>query len=86
MGVRLTDAELAAFITRFRAASDDPHQDFGDVGFLFEEMEDHSILEELVAAREVIAAVRVDHLRSASMTLDVALAGYDKLFEGQTDE
>jgi len=58
MGTRLTDAELAAFVASVRIASDDPHQDFGDVGFVFEDLEDHLVLEELVAARKVIAAVR----------------------------
>ncbi len=84
MGTRLTDAELAAFVASVRIASDDPHQDFGDVGFVFEDLEDHLVLEELLAARKVIAAVRAAERKSClhdeGRVLDVALAEYDRLF------
>jgi len=76
MGVRFTDAELLAFIGDYRRASSDPHQDFGDVGFVFEEIEDHLLLEELVAARKVISELR-EHM---PLRLGEALAGYDRLF------
>jgi hypothetical protein len=83
MSTRLTDAELAAFVSSVRVASDYPHQDFGDVGFVFEDLEEHLVLEELISARKVISVAR----RHRDLpSIGDALRGYDALFSGSADE
>jgi hypothetical protein len=80
---QFTDAELAAFIAQVKAADGEPHQDWGDVGYLFAALGDHRVLDELMAARRVVAAARrVGDLHPMARygTLDAALADYDKLF------
>lgn len=77
MSTRFTDGELVAFVSSVRLAGDDLHQDFGDVGFVFEELEDHLVLEELISARKVISAAR----RHADLpSVGNALREYDALF------
>ena len=83
MGTRLTDAELAAFVASVRLAADDTYRDFGDVGLVFEGLDDHLVLEELVSARKVISAAR-RHRDIPS--IGEALVEYDSLFARAYDE
>jgi hypothetical protein len=77
MGGRLTDTDLAQLLGAFRASDADPHQDYGDVGHLIEEIEEHLVLEELIAARKVVDAARS---RSNHFQLGSAIVEYDRLF------
>lgn len=81
MDVRLTDLDLLKLIADFRAVDADPHQDYGDVGFLIAEVEDHLLLEELVAARAVVAAARLIDAKWAIEAVRV----YDALFDAASD-
>ena len=81
MGALFADAELAAFVANFRATADDPHQDFGDVGHIFEEIEEHRVLEELAVARKLLVAARRHGEIGLRMTNDLreAIAAYEAL-------
>jgi hypothetical protein len=80
MGTRLTDAGLVNLLAAFRAADADPHQDYGDVGHLIEAVEEHIVLEELIAARKVVDAVRSPDATGSDEW--EAVRQYDALFDG----